>query len=255
MGDTDSELKNVQKRALLLVSHGVSSPYAQAARRVHSNLVSSLQETGEFKEIHWGYLTCDPLIEDALASFEADTVYVLPMLMSDGYFSRQMIPDKLGLEDVVSILPTGQKVIQCRPVGLSKLMGDVMIKHMTDYCADNELDAENTSVVVVGHGSSQNDASRLATSTQVEHINHTSIFREAHAAYLEEMPDLPMVLKGLDGPTLIMGYFANCGLHATKDVPKILEASRHHAIYLGPVGVLGAIKGVVLDCVAGVEAN
>lgn len=234
---------------LLLVGHGVRGPCAPASVGPHKDLVRQLREQGGFNEIRWGYLTCEPYVEDVIASFNSEAIYVLPMLMCDGYFSRNTIPERLQLSGVTSHLDNGQDIIQCLPVGLSTKMADLMVDHMVSHCTNTGLNPKETTVVVIGHGSSKDNASRLAVSMQVEHIAHAGKFKAAHDAYLEEFPDLPSVLKAIRGPALVMGYFANCGKHAMDDITKLMLESGTDATYLGPVGALPDVASVVLECV------
>lgn len=251
MNRLDLKPKSQNRTALLLVGHGVRGPCAPAAISPHKDLIYRLRETGQFDEIRWGYLTCAPYVEDVIASFDTETVYILPMLMCDGYFSRNSIPERLALAGIVSQRDNGQKIVQCLPVGLSKMMSDIMVSHMLNYCEENKLKPSDASVVIIGHGSSKDDASRMAVSMQAEHINHLNKFKEIHPAYLEEAPNLPTVLKDMKGPVLVMGYFANCGTHSTNDVTLLMRESDADAVYLGPVGTLPDVMDVVIDCVHG----
>jgi sirohydrochlorin cobaltochelatase len=234
---------------LVLVSHGVRGPSAPASMRAHRERVEQLQALGRFNRIIWGHLNCEPYLKDVIVDLPSATVVVLPMLMSDGYFCETVIPDILRLDSVVRSTNSDQQVIQCSPLGLSAKMTDVMIAQVLAHCRQHEMAAIDTSLVVIGHGSSKSDASRLATSMHVVEMRARKIFNSVHDAYLEEAPDLPMMLQGLSGDVLVVGYFANHGLHASEDVPRLIEQSQSNAHYLGPVGVLAQISEVVMDCV------
>ncbi|MFT5445572.1 MAG: sirohydrochlorin ferrochelatase [Gammaproteobacteria bacterium] len=236
---------------LVLVSHGVRGPSAPASMRAHGELVALLEATGRFNRIRWGYLTCEPHLKDVVAEVESATVMILPMLMSDGHFSKKVIPEILRLDGAVSLRDNGQQVIQCRPLGLSAKMTSLMSEYALTHCRQHGSVAGNTSVVVIGHGSPNDDASRLAMSMHVAQMRRNKEFKDVHEAYLEEAPGLPDVLRGVSGQALVIGYFANHGLHATEDVARLIRQSGSSAHYLGPVGALAAISDVVMDCVDG----
>ena len=135
-----------------------------------------------------GYLACEPYVEDVVAGVRSETVTILPMLMSDGYFSKTVIPQKLRLQGTVNRRQSGQRIIQCSPLGLSRMMADVMVAHILKHCNDNDLIANETAVIITGHGSSKDQASRLSVSMQVQYIRRLETFKDVQAAFLEEAP-------------------------------------------------------------------
>ena len=244
------QMQGFQKGAdLVLVAHGVRGSCAAASLGAHKKLVDKLRTLGRFNQIRWGYLACEPYVEDVVAGVRSETVKILPMLMSDGYFSKTVIPEKLRLHGAVNRRESGQQIIQCSPLGLSRMMADVMVAHILQHCNNSDLIANETAVIITGHGSTRDQASRLAVSMQVEYIRRLEKFKDVQAAFLEEDPGLPGVLRAIEGKALVMGYFANYGLHATKDVPALILESGSPAQYLGPVGALSAISEVVMACV------
>ena len=244
------QMLNLRKGTdLLLVSHGVRGPSAPASARAHRKLAEQLQALGRFNQIRWGYLACEPYLKDVVSDLQSKTVMVLPMLMSDGHFSKNVIPEILRAHGVASLRDNSQQMIQCQPLGLSTKMTDVMFAHVLAHCRQHGLAAGDVSLVVIGHGSSKGDASRLAMSMHVSEMKRSEAFKSVHEAYLEEAPDLPGVLRGISGDVLVMGYFANYGVHATEDVARLIQQSESSAHYLGPVGALAAISEVVMDCV------
>ena len=249
MRDAQQTSRTQKGADLVLVGHGVRGPCAPASIGIHKDLVDKLRTKSQFNDVRWGYLRCEPYLEDVVAGVRSETVKILPMLMCDGYFSRTVIPEKLRSNGVVNFRQSGQQIIQCLPLGISRMMADVMVAHILEHCNKQGQISNETSVIIIGHGSSRDEASRLAVTMQVENIKHRGKFKDVYAAFLEEAPRLPSVLRGIKGKALVMGYFANCGLHATKDVSALLVESGLSAEYLGPVGALPAISDVVMDCV------
>ncbi len=247
--------QNIKKNiAILLAGHGVRGNAAAKALAYNTGFAKILSDNNEFDQIKWGYLIAKPSIHDVAADIDAYIIYIVPMLMCDGYLTKTFIPERLSLDGDVTINERGQKIIQCQPIGVNHLMAEVMIKHIYDHCDDNEITAEKTNIIIIGHGSSKGDASRNAISSQVEYIKKLNKFNKIHAAYLEEEPSLINMLQDINSkntntPILVMGYFAGHGNHSTSDVAELMRKSKVNATYLGPVGILPEIADVVLDCI------
>ena len=248
------ERSNKKNIAVLLAGHGVRGNAAAKALAYNADFTKILSKNNRFDQVKWGYLIAKPSIHDVAADIDADIIYMVPMLMCDGYLTKIFIPKKLSLDGDVTINDRGQKIIQCQPIGVNNLMADVMINHIDNHCDDNEITAQKANIIIIGHGSSKGDASRNAISSQVEYIKKLNKFAQIHAAYLEEKPSLIDVLQAIDAkntnePILVMGYFAGHGNHSTRDVAELMNKSKVNATYLGPVGILPEIADVVLDCI------
>ena len=154
----------------------------------------------------------------------------------------------------VTINNRGQRIINCQPIGVSQIMSDIIINHIYAHCDNDIITAENSNIIILGHGSSKGDASRNAVSSQVEYIKKSNKFKQVKAAYLEEKPSLIDMMQAMDCkneniPILIVGYFAGHGNHSTRDVAELMCKSNINARYLGPVGILPEVADVVLDCI------
>jgi sirohydrochlorin ferrochelatase len=78
-------------------------------------------------------------------------------------------------------------------------------------------------------------------------------FAEVRIALLEEEPSLAEALGGARGPAIVIGLFAGDGLHAGRDVPRLIGAlDRNDVAFAGPVGGWPELADLVA---AGVEAE
>ena len=228
---------------LLLVGHGVRGPCAPAAQKPQGDLITRLRASGRFGAVRWGYLKAEPKVETVFDRMTADRVFILPMLMCDGYFARTQIPARLGLVGERTFRQ-GREIVCCRPLGLQEGLSDLAARHLAKDAEQAGWQADETHVIVVGHGSANGSASHEAICGHVDRLRLTARFASVHPAFLEEPPSLPDVLDGLDGPVLITGFFASAGTHAVMDIPGLIGA-RQNCRYIGAIGASNEIAAVV----------
>ena len=105
-----------------------------------------------------------------------------------------------------------------------------------------------TGLVLVGHGSRRNRASKDSAERLAAEIGALELFSGASAAFLEDTPAVEEAVR--DNPArrvLAVGCFTESGRHATLDVPRRLRASGRAAAYSGPIGACDWIDSLVLD--------
>ncbi len=95
--------------ALLIIGHGSKDP---GADDVMPYYVDCLRSTGRFFSVSACYLEKPPYIKDALATIEADRIFVMPLLVAHGYHTRVTIPD--------AVKASGKKAILLEPLGRSE---------------------------------------------------------------------------------------------------------------------------------------
>jgi sirohydrochlorin cobaltochelatase len=119
------------ERALVLAAHGSHlNPGSSAPAFAHADRIRA---TGAFDEVRETFWKEEPSFREVLRTVAAETVYVVPLFVSEGYFTEEVLPRELRLEaweleawdsDGVSAdhatftaTDTGQTVHYCRPPG------------------------------------------------------------------------------------------------------------------------------------------
>jgi sirohydrochlorin cobaltochelatase len=84
-------------RALVLVGHGSSKN--PNTRKPICHIVNEIRKRGLFAEVRCGLLKQDPRVCKCLDPLESDEIVVVPFFISDGYYTRSVIPTCIGLKD------------------------------------------------------------------------------------------------------------------------------------------------------------
>ena len=157
-----------QSRALLIVGHGStvnpdSSAPTLAARR---------RDPAPRPFRRSGLLLLERRAESARravlvsATRSIREVYVVPNFISEGYFTQTVIPRELELTGRRTERSTGQLWKYCEPVGSHPTMTELLLQRAREV-APGVPEAE-TSLLIVGHGTSLNDNSAIAAKREVE---------------------------------------------------------------------------------------
>ncbi len=188
-------------------------------------LVAALQARRIFAEVRAAVLYGAPDPGQALAGLRTSGVILAPILMCDGHCARIVLPRAFG-----------RRVSVCPPLGLQPAMTRLILTRAQTAALRQGLPSESVNLLLIGHGSTRNPASRHATLWHAARAREAAIFGSVHVAFLNEEPFLAQALGSSKGPTVAVGLFAADGLHASEDVPRCIT---RHAV--GPVGYLGAI--------------
>ncbi len=204
--------------ALLLVGHGSTvNPDSSAPTFDH---VAEIARRGIFGEVHSAFWKEEPSYRQALHLIDADEIYVVPNFISEGYFTRTVIPRELELTGPVT--QRSERVIKyCEPVGNHARMTDLLL-HRAAQIAPG-VPPEKTSVFIVGHGTNLNDNSAAAAKREVERIAARGIYAEVLNAYMEEEPLISKWDQYATQPNVIVApFFIADGLHSYEDIPVLL---------------------------------
>ena len=220
--------------ALVLIGHGSTlNRESSAPTRQHAE---TLRKSGIFGQVLEAYWKQEPAIAGVLRGAWYPNVFVVPLFISDGYFTEQVIPRELGL------LPTGgvgfertrqigrHRVHYCGPVGTHASMTEVLARRAIDVVRMNPAphgvpDPSDLSVFIAGHGTGNSENSRRAIEDQVERLRSTGRFHDVHGVFMEEDPRIGDCYR-LAGTRHIVQvpFFISDGLHSYEDIPVLLGA-------------------------------
>jgi sirohydrochlorin cobaltochelatase len=246
--------------ALLLIGHG-SSRYTEAGRML-SEQARRISATGSCREVGMGLLNGAPSVADALERMTAPRIRVVPFFMEDGYFTRVAVPRALGIPDnsgpgvgVAAGGAAGARLLLCPAVGTHDGMVELIARLVLDGCAERGIEANTTSVVIVGHGSARSPGQALALHRHTTRLSTMRRFAAVTAACLEEAPFVATVLRGLrTHPVAVVGFFAAEGGHVRDDLPTLIatervmrDAAGREIHNLGPVTDTPLMTRIILD--------
>ena len=271
-------------QALVIVAHGSHlNPDSSTPTYDHAD---TIREVGAFDEVRTGFWKEEPSIREVLRTVEADEVYVVPLFISEGYFTEQVIPRELRLDgwDVadwdsdglsashVTLTATDvpdKTVHYCGPVGTHEAMTDVIVRRAESVTGDPNV-GEGFGLAVVGHGTERNENSAKAIEYHADRIREMGRFDEVQALYMDEDPEVDDVTDYFESDDIVVvPLFVADGFHTQEDIPEDMgltddyrdgydvptEVDGHRIWYAGAVGTEGLMADVVLERAADAGAD
>jgi sirohydrochlorin cobaltochelatase len=204
--------------ALIVVGHGSTvNPDSSGPTFEHAG---ELRRRGVFGEVQCAFWKEEPSLRQVLHTVDRDDVYIVPNFISEGYFTKTVIPRELELDGPLT-RRAGRTLKYCEPVGNDARMTDLLL-HRAAQVAPG-VDPAETSLFIVGHGTDLNDNSAAAAKREVERIRARGIFAEVLNAYMEEAPLIAEWDALSTQPNVIVvPFFIADGLHSYEDIPVLL---------------------------------
>jgi sirohydrochlorin cobaltochelatase len=204
--------------ALIIVGHGSTvNPDSSAPTFDHA---AHLAERGLFGEVYCAFWKEEPSLRQVLHMVDAEEIYVVPNFISEGYFTRTVIPRELELTGPIT-QRDGRTIKYCEPVGNHPRMTELLL-HRAAAIAPG-VPPEKTSLMIVGHGTNLNDNSAAAAKREVERIAERGLYAEVLNAYMEEEPLISKWDEYAAQPNVVVvPFFIADGLHSYEDIPVLL---------------------------------
>ena len=215
----------------MLVGHG-STLNADSSAPTYQH-ADELRRRGMFAQVIECFWKLEPGIAGVLRGVFAPRVFIVPLFISEGYFTEQVIPRELGLcgneqADFPRIQKRGEQTLYyCGPVGTHESMTEVILQRAREIVEKFPFPrlpkAKETTLFIAGHGTGNNENSRKAIERQVEIIRSRNIYAEVHPAFMEEAPRIGECYDLAATRNLVMvPFFISDGLHSFEDIPEML---------------------------------
>lgn len=224
---------------LVLVGHG-STLNAESAAPTHQH-VEALRARGIFAEVLPAFWKEEPCLGAVLRGAFTPRVFVVPLFISEGYFTEEVIPRELGFakpgETEFARVQTrprpggangeAQVLHYCGPVGTHDSMTEVLLARAKEVAAKHPFPRapkpKEIALFIAGHGTGNNENSRRAIERQVELIRARGEYQEVHAVFMEEEPKIGDCYGMAQARNLVMvPFFISDGLHSYEDIPVML---------------------------------
>ena len=270
-------------QALVIVAHGSHlSPGSAQPTYDHAD---TIRETGAFDEVREGFWKEEPSFREVIRTVESDEVYVVPLFISEGYFTEQVIPRELRLEDwdpdrwdsdgtsasqaTLDVGDAAKTVHYCGPVGTHDAMTDVIVQRAESVTGDPDV-GEGIALVVVGHGTERNENSAKAIEYHTQRVRDLDRFDEVQALYMDEEPEIDDVTDHVDADdVVVVPLFISDGFHTQEDIPEDMgltddyrtgwdvpgEVDGQRIWYAGAVGTEEFMADVLLERAADAGAD
>jgi sirohydrochlorin ferrochelatase/DNA-binding transcriptional LysR family regulator len=201
--------------ALLLVGHGSSR--LATSRHATDRLTEAIRRRALFAEVVGCFWKEAPFL--SLDLVQAQTVYVVPNFAGEGFLTRRLIPQKLGITGTLSNLG-GRRLIYTQPVGCHPRLPDLLSLRAQELCRRNNIAPQATGLLIVGHGSRQPGAPSATPEAVAGTLRGEGTFARVATAYLEQPPfvgDWPRLID--THHVIVAPWLISEGMHASEDVP------------------------------------
>jgi sirohydrochlorin cobaltochelatase len=247
--------------ALLLCSHGATENL-DSATPAH-RAAAALRARGLFGEVHAVFRKERPSWEEGIALTRASTVYLIPFLLAEGFFSTHVLPATFGLDGAVTVRD-GRTLRLCRPVGTHPSLTDVVRRRALDLAARSGRAAQESALLLVGHGTDKHARTGGTLDDQITSLRAATPFRDVLPAFMETEPNISRWHDLTDAPcVLVVPFFLSDGLHCSEDIPLLMgippgdpafDGSPHTVrgrslSYARAIGLEPGIPDVVLDLI------
>ncbi|MBL9138561.1 MAG: hypothetical protein JNK85_22020 [Verrucomicrobiales bacterium] len=220
--------------ALLLVAHGSSRNAGSAVPAFQHG--DALRRRGVFAEVTEAFCQQEPSLSGVLRRVFSPTVFIVPLFISDGWFTETVVPTELGLRAPGSAtfsrvqVRGNQTLVYCRAVGSHPAMSEVLIARALAAVQARPFPrppAEaDLALLIAGHGTAYSAGSRRSIEEQVRKISGLGRFAEVHGVFLEEDPRVSEAWNLISARNAVLvPFFISDGLHTQEDIPAMLGES------------------------------
>ena len=216
--------------ALVLAGHGstINQQSGQSVRR----LAEALAARNLFAQVSAVFDLEEPGIEEVL-SIDAPHIFVVPITISAGRFTEEIIPQQLGFSvtgwsdyDRVQKI-NGRQVIYCHPIGTHTGVTQILLKQARNILTQHPFsyvpESAETTLFIAGHGTRKNKNSRKSIEVQVDLIRARLEYADVQPAFMEEAPFIADCYTAAETKHMVMvPFFISDGLHTLEDIPILL---------------------------------
>jgi sirohydrochlorin cobaltochelatase len=217
--------ENFSQDTLVLLGHG-STMNVDSSAPVFQH-AAELRRRNIFGEVREAFWKQEPQVQTVLPTLTAPRVFIVPLFISEGYFSTEVIPQALGFAGNSKLETRNSKRFYTLPIGTHARMTEVLLARAREVVAKFPFPRapklSDITLVIAGHGTPQNDNSRKSIERQVELIRARNEYAAVHAAFMEEEPRIADVYAvAVPRNLVVVPFFISDGLHAQEDIPVLL---------------------------------
>ncbi|MDZ4287191.1 MAG: CbiX/SirB N-terminal domain-containing protein [Prosthecobacter sp.] len=205
--------------ALIIAGHGSTlNPDSSAPTHLHAD---AIRARGLFREVTCCFWKEEPSMGEIYEAVDSDVIYIVPNFISEGYFCQQVLPRELRLDGPIT-QRGGRTIYYGDPVGIHPNMTRLLLQRADEVATG--VPRDQTSLVIVGHGTNLNENSTKAIQDQVSLIQQGGYgFAEVIDTYMEESPFVADWHKLTTAPhVVVVPFFIADGLHSYQDIPVLL---------------------------------
>jgi len=230
-------------RSLVLVGHGSHlNPESSAPVYAHA---AAIRQRGLFDDVLTAFWKEEPSLSRTLDGCASDDVTVVPVFMSSGYFTNEVIPREIGLDGRVTSIG-GRLVRYTTPVGSHPALAKVILQRAFEAGAK-----PGDALAVLGHGTERNRDSQANIYEQTENVRRLGSFAEVVTVFMDQAPGMNEIFELTSAPAVVVvPVFIADGWHAAQTIPEELgglPGNGRRLRYAAAVGTHPSVADVILE--------
>jgi sirohydrochlorin cobaltochelatase len=236
-------IDKADQTGVILCAHGTGGAPGPAAFA----LAEAIRACGRFDQVELCCLKGRPDLDQALARMTAARIHVVPLLMADGYTGRVVLPAAIA-----GLAKDAGRLRPMPPIGIHPGLTDLIGAAARATCLAQGWRPAETALVLLAHGTARDPGSARSAHDHVRRLAARAEFAAVGDAFLEQPPSLAEVLaKSHAGPVVMVGLFAERGIHGDDDAVRLARESGGRVVYAGPIGCAPGLAALILDSIAG----
>jgi len=246
-------------QALIVIGHG-SHLNAESSAPVYRH-AETLRRLGVFDEVRECFWKEEPSLREVFDLVEAEEVYVVPLFISEGYFTEEVIPRELGLSGPAPSITRklGKTIHYCGPIGTHPWMTRMILRRAEESAGLSDEEAREAGLVIIGHGTERNSNSQQVIYRVTREAEEMGIFGSVRTGFLDQPPDVGEVLDEMEQRTVVLvPFFVAEGWHTQETIPDDLGINRpaispvtekdgRTIFYAAPVGTFPEVAEIILQ--------
>jgi sirohydrochlorin cobaltochelatase len=231
---------------LVVLGHG-STKHVDSGAPVFQH-AAELRRRRIFAEVREAFWKQEPQVKHILSAVTAPRVFIVPLFISEGYFSNEVIPRELGFVTARSTLDTASRrlvtpkpdagrsgakadrhatLFYCSPIGTHSSMTHVLLARargiVEKFPFPHAPGPKDITLFIAGHGTEQYENSRSAIERQVGLIRPMNLYAAVHSVFLEEEPRINTCHQIAQTKNIVVvPFFLSDGMHTQEDIPILL---------------------------------
>lgn len=246
-------------QALIIIGHG-SHLNADSSAPVYRH-AEAIRRTGAFAEVRECFWKEEPSMREVFDLVESDDVYVVPLFISEGYFTEEVIPRELGLSGPAPSVTRklGKTIRYTGPVGTHPSMAGMILRRAEETAGLSHREARDAGLVIIGHGTERNSNSAEVIYRVSRGADAAGVFGHVKTGFLDQEPDVGHVLESMDERRVVLvPFFVAEGWHTQETIPDDLGINRpaispvtekdgRTIWYAPPVGTFPEVARIILQ--------
>ena len=229
---TDDNMISAPREALI-VAHGQpgdpNPPEIELAR-----LAVQVQERMVGWRILSATMACPGALETAAKDI-APRALVYPFFMSEGWFVREALPERLAAYQLRYLPPFGTDP-ELPTFAALEIRREISLRGWSP---------ERTHIVIVAHGSKRCEHAADAVQSLTKSLAALLPCADIQIGFLDQAPYVSQVATDLGPQALCLPFFANEGDHITKDIPQTLGDVQFQGILLQVLGQQALVPDLI----------